>query len=66
MAHLRAAMVSLLLLLETLITAPIFGVAWLVSAIGFALVGGYRFAQLQSDADKRRVLHSILGGKADK
>lgn len=64
-ASFRAAIVWLLLAIETLITAPIFAVSWLVSAIGLAVVGGYRFASLQSDAEKRKILNTVLGGKAD-
>lgn len=65
MAKARHLLVSILLFLETLITAPIFALSWICSAIALAVVGGHRFAQLQSDTDKRAVLNAVLGGKAD-
>ena len=65
MPDLRSILVSLLLLVETLIAVPIFAISWLVSAIGFAVVGGWQFAKLKSNADKRNILTILLGGKAD-
>jgi hypothetical protein len=62
----RAALVWLLLALETVATLPVFAVSWFVSAIGLAVVGGYRFAKIDSNADKRAVLGAILGGKVEK
>lgn len=63
---LRAAVAWLLLAVETAITLPVFAVAWLVSSIGFAAIGGFQFARLENSQDKQSVLTRILGEKGQK
>jgi len=62
----RASIAALLLAIETVVTWPIFAVSWILSAIGLAVVGGYRFANLESDDQKRKVLRAMLGEKDSK
>lgn len=61
MGFVRAAIIWLLLAVETILTLPVFVVSWLVSAIGLAVVGGFQFARLEKDQDKRTVLNKALG-----
>ncbi|OXE37437.1 MAG: hypothetical protein CGW95_01415 [Phenylobacterium zucineum] len=62
----RAVVAWLLLAVETAITLPVFMVAWLVSAVGLAVVGGFRFAKLESSDAKWSVLMQALGEKGKK
>lgn len=62
----RAALAWLLLAIETAITLPVFAVSWLVSSIGLAAIGGFRFAKLESSDDKWSVLMQALGEKGKK
>lgn len=65
MGFVRAVIIWLLLAVETVLTLPVFVVSWLISAIGLAVVGGFQFARLENDKDKRTVLMKALG-KDDK
>lgn len=62
----RAAVAWLLLAVETVITLPIFVLSWLASALGLAVIGGFRFAKLESSEHKWSVLLQALGEKGKK
>lgn len=62
----RTAVAWLLLAMETAITLPVFAVSWLVSSVGLAAIGGFRFAKLESSDDKWSVLMQALGEKGKK
>lgn len=62
----RAVLAWLLLAVETVFTLPVFMVSWMVSAIGLAVVGGFRFAQLESSEEKRDVLMQVFGEEGKK
>jgi len=62
----RAVVAWLLFAIETLLTLPVFTVSWLVSAVGLAVIGGFRFAKMESTKDKQAVLLQALGEKGKK
>lgn len=62
MAKLRAALVWFMLFVEALITAPFFALSWVISALGFAIVAGFKFARMDDDKARRKVLDAMLGG----
>jgi hypothetical protein len=62
----RALVAWLLLAVETVLTLPVFAVAWLVSAVFLAVIGGYRFAKMESSEQKQGILMSALGEKGSK
>lgn len=61
MGRVRGAIVWVLLALETLVTLPFFALSWVVSAIGLAILGGFHFARLDTDQEKRAVLLKLMG-----
>ena len=62
---LRPLLVRLLLLLETLITLPVFAVAWFISALGVAIVAGWHFARMDDETAKASALRQMLGERTD-
>lgn len=62
----RALFVRLLLLVEGLLTFPVFLASWFVCAIGAAAVAGYRFAQAEDDDAKAGGLLAMLGERKAK
>ncbi len=59
----RTALAWLLLALETLLTWPVFLLAWFGSAIVIAGKAGYRFAALEDDDTRRATLRRMMGDK---
>lgn len=61
----RELLARLFLLVETLLTLPFFTVSWMFSAIGMAVLLGYRFAKIDDGVAKRKILRTALGEKGD-
>ena len=57
----RELIARLLLLVETLVTLPFFAVSWLISAVGVAVLLGYRFAKMDDAEAKRKILRAAMG-----
>jgi hypothetical protein len=49
-----------LLILESALTIPVFIVSWLVCAVGFSALAGFRMAKADS-AQKEKILDGVLG-----
>ena len=55
-------MSRVLLFLESCLAIPVFIASWLICAIGFSAVAGYRMAKSSED-QKKAILAKAIGGK---
>ena len=61
----RKLAASCLLTIEGILTVPFFAVSWLVSAVCVAVLLGYRFAKMDDEAAKLKILRAAMGEKGD-